>query len=57
MNNPERALMVEDQHSNPDWIPIMAMKERLNPGRGSMWALLISFLLWFSVGIILCVSL
>ncbi len=49
--------MVEDQHSNPDWIPIMAMKERLNPGRGSMWALLISFLLWFSVGIILCVSL
>jgi hypothetical protein len=57
MNNPDRALMVEDHHSNLDWISIMAMKERLNPGRGSIWALLISFLLWFITGIILFVLL
>ncbi len=57
MNNPSSALIVEDHHFNLDVITDIAIRERLNPGKGLIWALLVSFFLWLFLGISLFILL
>jgi len=53
MNNQDSVLIVDDDNITQDLIEdIFAKRERLYPGMGLIWGLLISIFLWLILGII-----